>query len=94
VALIRLEQCYPFPSEALREELERFAGAEVIWAQEEPENMGAGRSVLRDLRDRLGAEARLVSRPESASPATGSLTLHRKEQSELLDRTLAGEPEG
>jgi multifunctional 2-oxoglutarate metabolism enzyme len=94
VALLRLEQCYPFPVDALREELERFASAEVVWAQEEPENMGAGRFVLRNLRDRLGVDVRLVSRPESASPATGSLTLHRKEQSELLDRALTGRRDG
>ena len=94
VALVRLEQAYPFPVEPLEEELERFGGAEVVWAQEEPENMGAGRSVLRNMRDRLGVEAWLVARPESASPATGSLTLHRKEQSELLDRALAGRRRG
>jgi 2-oxoglutarate dehydrogenase E1 component len=91
VAVLSLEQCYPFPADTLREELGRYPGAEVIWAQEEPENMGAGRFVLRNLRD-LGIEARSVSRPESPSPATGSLTLHRKEQSELIDRAFTVDP--
>ena len=90
VAVIRVEQCYPIPVDALQEEIGRFPDAELIWAQEEPENMGAGRYMLRNLRDRLGREARLVSRPESPSPATGSLTLHREEQSDLLDRMLSG----
>jgi 2-oxoglutarate decarboxylase len=90
VALLRLEQCYPFPTEALGKELGRFPGADVVWAQEEPGNMGAGRFVVWNLRDRLGLDARPVWRPESASPATGSLTLHRKEQSELLERALSG----
>jgi 2-oxoglutarate dehydrogenase E1 component len=90
VALLRLEQCSPFPTEALGEELGRFPGADVVWAQEEPGNMGAGRFVLWNLRDGLGLDARPVWRPESASPATGSLTLHRKEQAELLQRALSG----
>jgi multifunctional 2-oxoglutarate metabolism enzyme len=84
--LVRLERCYPFPTESLRAVLD--GRAEVVWAQEEPENMGAARFVLRNLRDHLGVDARLIARPESASPATGSLTLHKHEQAELLDRIL------
>jgi 2-oxoglutarate dehydrogenase E1 component len=90
LALIRLEQCYPFPAPELRAELERWPGARVDWAQEEPANMGAGRFVLRALREALGIEAGMISRPESASPATGSLTLHRREQADLIERVLAG----
>ncbi|HZD18580.1 MAG TPA: multifunctional oxoglutarate decarboxylase/oxoglutarate dehydrogenase thiamine pyrophosphate-binding subunit/dihydrolipoyllysine-residue succinyltransferase subunit, partial [Actinomycetota bacterium] len=89
VALVRLEQCYPFPAEELAQAFEPFEGASVTWAQEEPENMGAGRFVLRCLRDGLGVEARFVSRPESPSPATGSLTLHQRQQAELIDRALS-----
>ncbi|MGH2637275.1 MAG: thiamine pyrophosphate-dependent enzyme, partial [Actinomycetota bacterium] len=89
VALVRLEQCYPFPSDVLRDELGRFGGMEVVWAQEEPENMGAGRFVVRNLRERLGVEARVVAREESPSPATGSLTLHKREQAGLVDQALA-----
>ncbi|MGQ0668532.1 MAG: multifunctional oxoglutarate decarboxylase/oxoglutarate dehydrogenase thiamine pyrophosphate-binding subunit/dihydrolipoyllysine-residue succinyltransferase subunit [Actinomycetota bacterium] len=89
-ALIRLEQCYPFPADAVREQLDAFPGAETIWAQEEPENMGAGRFVVRNLRERLGVEAALVARRESASPATGSLTIHQEEQAKLLERAFDG----
>jgi 2-oxoglutarate dehydrogenase complex dehydrogenase (E1) component-like enzyme len=92
VALLRLEQCYPFPADVLGQELDRFGTAGVVWAQEEPENMGAGRFVVRNLRERLGVEARTVARVESPSPATGSLTLHRQEQEELLERALSREP--
>jgi 2-oxoglutarate dehydrogenase E1 component len=86
--LIRLERCTPFPGDEVRAELEATDGARVVWAQEEPENMGAGRFVLRNLRERLGVEAEMVSRPESPSPATGSLAQHRLEQAELIDRAL------
>jgi 2-oxoglutarate dehydrogenase complex dehydrogenase (E1) component-like enzyme len=89
VALIRLEECSPFPTDALKDQIDRFPAAEVVWAQEEPENMGAARYVVRNLRERLGVEARIVARPASSSPATGSLTLHKREQAELLERVLA-----
>jgi 2-oxoglutarate decarboxylase len=92
VALLRLEQCYPFPAGVLGQELDRFGTADIVWAQEEPENMGAGRFVIRNLRERLGVEARTVARAESPSPATGSLTLHKREQDELLERALSREP--
>jgi 2-oxoglutarate dehydrogenase complex dehydrogenase (E1) component-like enzyme len=51
--------------------------------------MGAGRYVLRSLGDGAGLEARMIARPASASPATGSLTVHRREQAELLEQALA-----
>jgi 2-oxoglutarate dehydrogenase E1 component len=86
VALVRLERCYPFPAEELRRTIDDLG--EVVWAQEEPENMGAGRFVVRNLRDRLGIDASLIARPESPSPATGSLTLHKQEQEELVTRVL------
>ncbi|MET0801064.1 MAG: multifunctional oxoglutarate decarboxylase/oxoglutarate dehydrogenase thiamine pyrophosphate-binding subunit/dihydrolipoyllysine-residue succinyltransferase subunit [Actinomycetota bacterium] len=89
MALIRLEQCYPFPADALAEQLARFGDAEVVWVQAEPQNMGAARFVVWNLRERLGVEARIVSRSESPSPATGSLTLHRQEQSELIESAFA-----
>jgi 2-oxoglutarate dehydrogenase E1 component len=91
VALLRLERCYPFPSDELREELSRYPHAEVVWAQEEPENMGAARFVVRNMHERLGIDVRVVARPESASPATGSLTVHDREQAELVRRALSRE---
>jgi 2-oxoglutarate decarboxylase len=89
VAIMRLEQCYPFPADALRSELEPLGDAEVVWVQEEPENMGAGRFVCRNLREQLGVKVRMVSRPASPSPATGSLTLHKKEQADLIEHAFA-----
>jgi 2-oxoglutarate dehydrogenase E1 component len=89
IALIRLERCYPFPVKELERELARAPRAELVWAQEEPENMGAARFVARNLAAHLGVDACVVARAESASPATGSLTLHRQQQADLVDRALA-----
>jgi 2-oxoglutarate dehydrogenase E1 component len=90
-ALIRVEQLYPFPAEQVREVLEHFSGAtEVYWVQEEPENMGAWYYVRRVARDRFGVELTGVTREESASPATGSLTVHQREQEDLLNRAFEG----
>ncbi|MFL5766625.1 MAG: multifunctional oxoglutarate decarboxylase/oxoglutarate dehydrogenase thiamine pyrophosphate-binding subunit/dihydrolipoyllysine-residue succinyltransferase subunit [Actinomycetota bacterium] len=88
VAILRLEQLYPFPVEALREALAPFGDAPVVWVQEEPENMGAKRFVIRHLRRELGIEADAIARPESASPATGSMKVHQQEQERLLEAAL------
>ena len=88
VALVRVEELYPFPEEALKTQLERHQDAEVVWVQEEPENMGAWHFMERNLRDPLSVEPKVVAREESASPTTGSLTIHRQEQDELINRTL------
>jgi 2-oxoglutarate dehydrogenase E1 component len=91
VAVVRVEQLYPWPQGAIGEVLGRYPAAdEVVWLQEEPENMGAWSFVHarlhRLLRDRY--TLRHVSRPESASPATGSGSLHQLEQADLLERAL------
>ncbi len=91
VAVVRVEQLYPWPEERIGEVLARYPGAtEVVWLQEEPENMGAWSFVHarlhRLLRDRYAL--RHVSRAESASPATGSGALHQVEQADLLDRAI------
>jgi 2-oxoglutarate dehydrogenase E1 component len=93
VALVRLEQLYPFPAAALREALERFSPrAEIIWAQEEPRNMGAWRfvreAVLDGVLDTGGRALRYVGREASASPAPGSLKVHQTEQEALLKEAL------
>jgi multifunctional 2-oxoglutarate metabolism enzyme len=87
-AIVRVEQLYPFPEDLLREQLAHFEGAEPFWVQEEPENMGAWWYVRRVVRDRLGVDLAGVTRPESASPATGSLTVHQQEQADLIDRAF------
>jgi len=91
VAVVRLEQLYPWPKENLSAVLEQYPNAsEVCWLQEEPENMGAW-SFMQSRLPRLlrGSRAlRHVSRAESASPASGSAALHRLEQDDLLARAV------
>jgi 2-oxoglutarate dehydrogenase E1 component len=89
VAIVRLEQLYPFPAEALKTELERYGDAEPVWVQEEPANMGAWRYVTLAARDHLGVELRRISREQAAAPATGSATIHEQEQKALVDQAFA-----
>ncbi len=92
IAIVRLEQLYPFPKKALAQVLERYpARTRVTWVQEEPENMGAWPFLRLRFGERLFGQYPLVgvSREESASPATGSASSHRIEQRELIDRAFA-----
>jgi 2-oxoglutarate dehydrogenase E1 component len=89
VAVVRLEQLYPFPHAQLDAVLDRYPGAEVYWVQEEPENLGAWAFVFTKLQHHH-KELNLVSRPESGSPATGSKTIHGQEQDELLEEAFEG----
>jgi 2-oxoglutarate dehydrogenase E1 component len=84
VAIVRLEQLYPFPAEALRAIAAGYADAELVWVQEEPRNMGAYSFV----RDRLERPLTYVGRPASPSPATGSSRLHVAAQKRLLEEAL------
>ncbi len=91
VAIVRVEQLYPWPDEEIERELGRFEEATtLVWLQEEPENMGAWpfahHELHRVMRDRLKLSH--VARAESASPATGSGLVHQAEQSDLLDRAI------
>ncbi len=91
VAVVRVEQLYPWPDDEVRSILARYAAAEdVCWLQEEPENMGpwpfVHHQLHRDLRDRH--VLRHVARAESASPATGSALIHEAEQADLLERAI------
>jgi 2-oxoglutarate dehydrogenase E1 component len=94
VALVRLEQLYPFPAEALAPVLERYPrSAELLWAQEEPSNMGAWRFVRERFLDEgvpgaAGRVPRYVGRPPSASPAGGSYKLHLEEQEGIVEAAL------
>jgi 2-oxoglutarate dehydrogenase E1 component len=91
VAVVRVEQLYPWPKATVERVLARYESAsEVVWLQEEPENMGAWNFVHSRLH-RLLREThtlRHVSRAESASPASGSAALHRLEQDDLLTRAV------
>jgi 2-oxoglutarate dehydrogenase E1 component len=96
VAIIRLEQFYPFPDKALAAELARYAKADVIWCQEEPENMGAWHFLDRRLEATLGsinhrcARPIYVGRPDSASTATGLMKRHNAEQAAFIEKALVG----
>jgi 2-oxoglutarate decarboxylase len=91
VAVVRIEQLYPWPIAELSKVFERYGEAEeVVWLQEEPENMGAWSFVHARLHAALPPRLRLrhVSRSESASPAIGSAALHQLEQADLLQRAI------
>jgi 2-oxoglutarate decarboxylase len=89
IALIRVEQVYPFPKEELAKQLKAYpSGRERVWVQEEPENMGAWSFVDQAFRSELDVELELVARPRSASPATGSFKIHQAEEQDLVDRAL------
>ena len=92
IALVRVEQLYPFAAEQAAEILNAYSKtAEVVWAQEEPRNMGPWHFIYDKLQPVLDAgkrELRYVGRPESASPATGSGKRHQQEQSAIIEDAL------
>jgi len=93
VAIVRVEQLAPFPWDLVLRELRRYPDAEVVWAQEEPQNMGAFMHVLPRLQTALAAEGRptavrYAGRPPSASTATGFGGQHALEQAALLKDAL------
>jgi 2-oxoglutarate dehydrogenase E1 component len=95
VAIVRLEQMYPFPAGEMRDILARYPEtADFVWVQEEPRNMGAWRFVQEQMQPILessGRGVRYVGRAASASPATGSLKRHQQEVAELLEGAFSVE---
>ncbi len=94
VYLLRLEQLYPFPSKALVQELARFKGAEMVWCQEEPRNMGAWFFIepfvawaLNQI-DAKHKRLRYAGRPASAATATGLMPKHLAQLKALLEEAL------
>ena len=90
LSIIRLEQIYPFPYENFRDELKHYTDAEILWAQEEPKNMGAwgfvkGRleSVMQEAKVKQ-EKIHYVGRSPAASPAAGSLERHLSNQETIL----------
>ena len=88
IALVRLEQLYPLPLERIREVLSRYPHAELVWAQEEPENQGAWPFVVLELQKHLDRPITVSSRPASASPAAGSTKASAAQQAELISGAL------
>ena len=97
VAVVRVEQLYPWPHKRLKEQLERYPGAEILWCQEEPANLGAwtfAQPRLHEILETLDGNAkvaRYVGRKAAASTATGLLKVHQKEQQHLIDQALTAD---
>ncbi len=95
VALTRVEQLYPLPSEVLESALAGYKdGTPVFWVQEEPENMGAWTYMRMRFGERLFGRLPFagISRPAAASPGTGSAHGHKLEQARLIAQALGEEP--
>ncbi|MFT6106787.1 MAG: 2-oxoglutarate dehydrogenase E1 component [Rickettsiales bacterium] len=94
VALVRVEQLYPFPEKEISIELKKYKNAEVIWCQEEPKNMASWYFISELLEESLikikhkTTRAKYVGRVASASPATGYGSYHAREQKALIDEAL------
>jgi 2-oxoglutarate dehydrogenase E1 component len=92
VAICRVEQVYPVPEQAIRKALARYTkAAEVVWVQEEPENMGAWEFLRSPLQNLVGdLPLSVVARPRSSSPAEGSAARHTQNQDHLIAQVWAG----
>jgi 2-oxoglutarate dehydrogenase E1 component len=83
VAIIRIEQLYPFPAEAVRNLIYENKNAKrQLWVQDEPENMGAWPYIARKY---PGLNLEVISRPESASPASGLMEQHKRRLERILE---------
>jgi len=96
VALVRVEQLYPFPRAQLAAELKRHGAREVVWCQEEPQNQGAWYQIQHHLRACLqpGQVLDYAGRARSPSPAVGHLAEHAAEQAQLVADALVNPPDG
>jgi len=98
VALVRVEQLYPWPKETIAKELAKYKNAEVVWCQEEPANMGYWTFVDRRIEyalEDIDVKAKrpiYAGRPPAASPATGLMKIHVKEQNQLVEWALNTPP--
>ncbi|MES2016407.1 MAG: 2-oxoglutarate dehydrogenase E1 component [Pseudomonadota bacterium] len=92
VAIIRIEQLYPFPHKSFGAELKKFPNAtELVWTQDEPQNQGPWFQIQHNIFESLESGQRLAyaGRPASASPAVGYSDKHNAQQKELLDTAFA-----
>ena len=88
MAVLRVEQLYPFPHKAFAAELKKYPGAtEVVWCQDEPQNQGAWFFVQHYIHENMASGQRLgyAGRAASASPAVGYAHLHQNQQKALID---------
>ena len=91
IALVRIEQLYPFPVEEYEHAVARYPNAELVWCQEEPQNQGAWFQIRHRLQELAGEDRPVyyAGRPRSAAPATGLPKLHEAEQQRLLQAALS-----
>ena len=97
VAIVRIEQLYPFPNEDFQAELRRYKHVkEIVWCQEEPKNQGAWYQSRHHFFDNLlsGMNVIYCGREPSAAPAVGSFSAHIKQQKEVVNQALYGKKEG
>jgi 2-oxoglutarate dehydrogenase E1 component len=95
VAIVRIEQLYPFPSEEYEAVLRKYPNArEIVWCQEEPQNQGAWYQIRHRLQAKLSAKDELLyaGRAGAAAPATGIAALHEQQQKNLVTAALQGVP--
>ncbi|WP_165311953.1 2-oxoglutarate dehydrogenase E1 component [Vibrio ziniensis] len=91
VAIVRIEQLYPFPIEEVQAAIEQYTNAvDYVWCQEEPQNQGAWYCSQHNFRAAIpaGADLKYAGRPASASPAVGYMSVHLKQQKALVDDAL------
>ena len=91
VAIVRVEQLYPFPYDEVRAELAKYPNAKsVVWAQEEPKNQGAFYQIRHRLEDVIGESQKLsyAGRPSSASPAVGYMSKHVAQLKQLVEDAM------
>lgn len=95
IAIIRLEQIYPFADKQIQEQLKKYQSAQIIWCQEEPRNMGAWKFVEELIEESAIAtkhknpRPKYIGRPACASPATGYASYHQKQQEKLIKEALS-----
>ena len=93
IAIIRLEQLYPFPDNLFKQELEKYPNLEqIIWCQEEPQNQGAWYQIKHHFVDCISKniDLKYCGRPASASPAVGSFSIHIEQQKAVVEQALNG----
>lgn len=95
IAIIRLEQLYPFPKQALLEIIGTYTNIkDLVWCQEEPLNQGAWDSIKHRFHTSNYPKISCISRPTAAAPAVGIFKLHQQEQKKLIDEALQLTTEG
>ncbi len=87
-AIVRIEQLYPLHKKRLTEISKKYAGAKLVWCQEEPENMGAARWIIPQLEEIFGSKPVYAGRIAAASPAVGLLSVHRAQLAKFLKQAF------